>query len=110
MTLSDDYGNIASWNQKTQASPVIDPNTCPITPPHSHLQPSQTEISMWEDNAAPSEPLWEPDLPGAFNAKKQGDIQEGAMTTAFAEMNLEHGGDRPRRRREYGMLCVFGVI
>jgi len=112
MSISQDvpsYRDINTWNQNTQSS-VIDPNTLPVTPPHTHLQNSTADnMSMWEDNTIPTQQTW--DSP----SHPQNTTDDAAIAADFqaqefsAAMNIEGRieGERPerppRRPREYGI-------
>src|SRR5436190_14408968 len=113
MSTSQDiaiYGDINTWNQNIQSSSAIDPNTLPVTPPHTHLQHSTTDnMSIWEDNAIPTEQTWD------SSTHPQNTTDDVAVAADFqaqelsASMNIEAGigGERPerptRRPREYGI-------
>lgn len=112
MSTSQDilnYSDINTWNQNIHSS-VIDPNTFPPTPPHTHLQKSTTDnMSTWEDNAIPNQQTWDsPSHPQntADDAVIAADVQAQEFSAA---MNIGTGIDgekseRPLRRpREYGM-------
>jgi hypothetical protein len=119
MSISQDipiYGDINTWNQHTQSS-VIDPNTLPVTPPHTLLQRSTTDnMSLWDDNANPNEQTW--DSP----SNPQNTTEEPAIASDFqaqdfsAGMNIEAGIDcetparPPRRPREYGMFLHLTLL
>ena len=119
MSISQDipiYGDINIWNQHTQSS-VIDPNTLPVTPPHTHLQRSTTDnMSLWEDNANPNEQTWDsPSNPQ--NTTDAPAIASDFQAQEFSgAMNIETGidGERParppRRPREYGMFLHLTLL
>ena len=102
------YGDINNWNQNIQSSSAIDPNTLPITPPHTHLQHSTTtdNMSIWEDDAINNEQTWDsPTHPkitvdnSPIAANFQGQEFSASMKTGIDGERHERQSRRPR---EYG--------
>jgi hypothetical protein len=109
------YNDINIWNQNIQTS-TIDPNTLQKTPPHSHLERSQTDMSMWEDNTAPDEQPWDAGIPSTVNDPAiAADIQSEEVSSSFAAMKIEAGLDAEkqdrnlRRVREYGNSLIISL-
>ena len=103
------YNDINSWNENTHSS-VIDPNTLPATPPHTHLQHFTTDnMSLWEDNATPNEQSWDAAAPTTIHdAEIAADFQakefSGVINGGEDEERRERG---PMRPREYGTSHSF---
>lgn len=101
------YPDISAWNENTQTLDSVDPNTLPVTPPHTHLEQSQTDImSTWEETPdGGAETQW-----NGNNATLNDDvIAADVQAQEFAALDLNGIGgersDRPpreRRAREYG--------
>jgi hypothetical protein len=99
------YTDINTWNENTQTLPSIDPNTLPATPPHTHLEQSQTDImTTWDQT---------PDIPAANtwggNDVTIDDAAIAADVQAQEFAGMDINGDRhdrpprpPRAPREYG--------
>ena len=104
------YTDIDTWNENTQTLPAIDPNTLPVTPPHTHLEQSQTDIMTTWDHTPDiiAENNWGGNDATVDDAAMAADVQAQEFAGMEVNGNRHDRPPRPPRApREYGTSPCF---